>query len=210
MTLLSDGLLRTLDVVALASPLVLFLRHAERRDIAPTDPYADVDLTERGREQASELARMLPYRPVWAAVSPFLRCKKTAHLLQMEQLEIDQRLGRPGPWVVDEKAGARLFAELGTEGVVRAQIAGSRWPFVRSPREGTKLLLTVASERLAAGRGSGVCVSHDAVLMPVIAALTEDRFPASWLAPLDGFALHYTDDKLRCTWRGRTHEVPIW
>ncbi len=210
MSLLPEGLSQTLDVLALSSPAALFIRHAERADIDPTDPYADVDLTARGQEQARLLARLLPFRPSWAAVSSFLRCSKTADFLGAKATAIDERLGRPGPWVLDQEAGARLFAELGTEGVVRGQIVGTRWPSVRSQSEGTRLLLAAATDRLTAGLGHGVCVSHDAVLMPAIAALTGERFEGSWLVPLDGFAIQYERGNLRCIWQGRSCEVPTW
>lgn len=210
MSLLPQGLSQTLDVLTRSSPAALFIRHAERADIDPTDPYADVDLTDRGQEQAKLLARLLPFRPSWVAVSPFLRCIKTAGFLGAATLASDERLGRPGPWVMDEAAGARLFAELGAEGVVRAQIAGAHWPVVRPAREGTRLLLAAAVDRLTAGLGHGVCVSHDAVLMPAIAALTGERFEGAWLSPLDGFAIQYESGNLRCIWQGRSYEVPTW
>jgi hypothetical protein len=111
---------------------------------------------------------------------------------------------------MDRLEGARLFAELGTEGVVRAQLSGQRWPFIRTAEEGTRVLLSTALERLAQGRGSGVCISHDAVLMPSIASLTGERFLGEWLAPLDGFAVQRLDGHLRCIWRGQCHEVETW
>ena len=113
MSLLPQGLSQTLEALSLSSPAALLIRHGERADIDPADPYADVDLTERGQEQAKLLARLLPFRPSWAAVSPFLRCTKTAGFLGAETTASDERLGRPGPWVMDQEAGARLFAELG-------------------------------------------------------------------------------------------------
>lgn len=210
MSLLPEGLTATLDALVLSRPSVLFIRHAERGDVDPADPYADVDLTERGHEQARSLARRLPFRPSWTAVSSFLRCIKTADFLGAKATASDDRLGRPGPWVLDQEAGARLFAELGTEGVVRRQIAGTRWPFVRSLGEGTRLLLEAATERLSAGLEHGVCVSHDAVLMPAIAALTGERFEGTWLTPLDGFAIQYENGNLRCIWQGSSYEVPTW
>ncbi len=210
MSLLPDGLLQTLEVLAPSSSAVLFLRHAERAPLDPADPYADVDLTVRGEQQTSALAPVLSMRPQWTAVSPFLRCVRTARYLCDGTPEVDHRLGDPGPWVIDGAAGARLFAELGTQGVVRAQMAGVRWPHIRGAAEGTRLLLSAAQERLGAGRGPGLCISHDAVLMPALAHLVGAGFDGTWLAPLDGFAVQVNHGKLRCTWRGRQSEVPAW
>jgi broad specificity phosphatase PhoE len=174
-----------------------------------------VDLTPEGLETAMELGRRLSAHLAWTAASPYLRCRRTAEALvahagALEQ-EVDTRLGSPGPWVTDRAEGARLFAELGTEGVVRAQLSGGRWPFIRLAEEGTRLLLAAALERLDAGRGSGVCVSHDAVLMPAIATLAGERFEGEWLAPLDGFAIQRgREGSLVCIWNGRCQEVPSW
>jgi broad specificity phosphatase PhoE len=214
MTLLPKGLVRTLEALVPSTPFVLFLRHAERDALPPENPYADVDLTPNGHEAALELGRMLRTRTCWAAISPFLRCQRTAEALverpDMSRMEMDSRLGSPGPWVLDRAEGARLFAELGTEGVVRAQLSGRRWPFVRAAAEGTRVLLSAALERLEAGRGSGVCVSHDSVLMPAIASLTGEPFTGDWLMPLDGFALQRGGGGLRCIWRGEHREVASW
>lgn len=128
------------------------------------------------------------------------------------EVEVDTRLGSPGPWVMERSEGARLFAELGTEGVVRAQVSGAHWPFIRESREGTRLLLSAALDRVEGGRGSGVCVSHDAVLMPAIAHLTGERFmgAGAWLDPLDGFAVQRLGDRLHCLWRDECREVESW
>lgn len=214
MSLLPEGLLHTLQSLRPSAPFVLFLRHAERAPLPPQDPYADVDLTPAGHEAARALGARLRMLLSWAAISPFLRCRRTAEALwerpEGPDVEVDTRLGSPGPWVVDRAEGARLFAELGTEGVVRAQLSGRRWPFIRTPEEGTRLLLSAARERLDAGRGSGVCVSHDAVLMPAIGELTQEHFTGDWLAPLDGFAVQRFAGHLRCLWRGEAREVESW
>lgn len=209
MSELPEGLTDTLQSLVPGAPFVLFLRHAERAPIPPEAPYADVDLTPAGLEAARLLGHRLRALLAWAAVSPYLRCRRTAEALG-PGLEVDTRLGSPGPWVVDRTEGARLFAELGTEGVVRAQLSGARWPFIRAPGEGVRLLLSAAIERLEAGRGSGVCVSHDAVLMPAISWLAGESFSGAWLAPLDGFAIQWGPGPLRCTWRGVAREVAAW
>ncbi len=214
MTLLPEGLVRTLNALDPSAPFTLFLRHAERAPLPPEEPYADVDLTPAGHEAALELGHRLRTRISWAAISPFLRCRRTAEALAerpgTSSVEVDTRLGSPGPWVMDRTEGARLFAELGTEGVVRAQLSGRRWPFVRAAGEGTRLLLSAALDRLDARRGSGVCITHDSVLMPAIAPLSGEQFTGTWLAPLDGFAIQRLGGGLRCIWRGEHRAVEPW
>jgi len=200
MSLVPPGLACTLDALAEGEPFVLYLRHSDREAIQAGSPWADVDLTPVGLERAAALAaRLQGVR--WAAVSPWLRCRRTAEVFTGVQAEDDSRLGSPGPWVLDRKAGSEIFSSLGTEGVVRAQIAGQSWPFLRSAPAGTELLLSLARERLSAG--TGLCVSHDAVLMPAIAHLFEDRFEQRWLAPLDGFAVQRAEGQLWAIFMGK-------
>lgn len=209
MTTTADDLARTLAALDRDRPFALFLRHAEREEVPVDAPYADVDLTPAGTLAARALGRSIGETLTWAATSPFLRCRRTARELSGGHaitLEEDTRLGSHGPWMVDHEAGARLFASLGMKGVVHEQMAGTRWPCMRPLDEGTRLLLSSALDRIERG-GSGVCVSHDAVLMPAIAWLTGDTFDGRWLSPLDGFALQRHPRGWLCLWRGSTFEV---
>lgn len=179
---------------------VLFLRHGERAPLPPEDPYADVDLTPAGYAAVAGLADRLRGRLRWAASSPFRRCQVTARGLGPEP-ELDTRLGRHGPWILDHELAGRQFAALGTEGVVRAQVAGARLPGLRPPEQAVPILLSVALDRLS--RGAGVAVSHDAVLMPAMAWLFGADAADDWLAPLDGFAVELRAAGPVAVWRDR-------
>jgi broad specificity phosphatase PhoE len=182
-----------------AGTFALFLRHGPRFPIPPEDPYADVSLTPEG-ERATQSLRSSLVRPlVWGASSPFLRCLQTAKGLGVEP-EPESRLGQPGPWVWDCDLAAALFAERGPEAVVRAQVAGEPLPGFRSAIDALCLLFACATERWEAG--PGVCVSHDAILIPAMAALFGKEAAASWLEPLDGFVLWPVPGGLRARWAG--------
>jgi broad specificity phosphatase PhoE len=181
-------------------PFVLFLRHGERAPLPPDDPYADVDLTPSGYAAVSRLAESLVGRLRWTAASPFLRCRVTARGLGPEP-EDDTRLGRHGPWIADPVAAGREFAARGTEGVVRAQVAGVGLSGIRQPSEAVPLLLSCGLDR--AGRGSGACVSHDAVLMPAMAWLFGADAADDWLAPLGGFVVEVRSTGPVAVWRDR-------
>lgn len=183
---------------------ILFIRHGERAALPPEDPYADVDLTPAGYAAAAALARKLEGTICWTATSPFRRCRVTAQALGFEP-EDDTRLGRHGPWVACAEAAGREFAARGTEGVVRAQIAGMELAGIRAPEAAVPLLLAAGLDRVS--RGSGVCVTHDAVLMPAIAALTGEKFHETWLQPLDGFALVLENSATFCLFHGHRYEV---
>jgi broad specificity phosphatase PhoE len=189
---------------ATTDPFVLFLRHAERHPFPPDDPYADVDLTPAGYEAVAALGRRLAGRLAWTAASPFLRCRVTALGLGVEP-EIDRRLGQHGPWVLDPDRAGEAFAALGTEGVVRAQVAGHVLPGLRAAADAVPLLVSTGLDRLA--RGSGVCVTHDAVLMPAMAYLFGADAADEWLAPLDGFAVRLRPSGPVAVWRDRERPV---
>ncbi len=181
-------------------PFVLFLRHGEREPLPPDEPYKDVDLTPAGYAGVAALAERLAGRVAWTAASPFLRCRVTARGLGREPTD-DTRLGHPGPWVLDRNIAAAHFAERTTEGVVRAQVAGLVLPGMRPASEAVPLLLSTGIDRI--NRGSGVCVSHDAVIMPAMAFLFGADAAEEWLAPLGGFALYLREGGPVAVWRGR-------
>ncbi len=181
-------------------PFVLFIRHGDRAPLPPDDPYADVDLTPVGYDGVRRLAETVAGRIRWTAASPFLRCRVTARGFGLEP-EDDTRLGRHGPWILDHAAGGREFARLGTEGVVRAQIAGERLPGIRAPEDAVPLLLSAGLDRI--GEGSGVCVTHDAVLMPAMAWIFGADVADEWLAPLGGFAVVLRDGAPVAIWQDR-------
>lgn len=181
---------------------ILFLRHGEREPFPQGKPFADVDLTPRGRVEVAQLAEAVGRRVQWTASSPARRCRQTARIFGREP-EDDSRLGGHGPWVVNPDAAAREFMARGAEGVVRAQVAGLLLEGLRSADEAVPLLLAAGLER--APRGSGICVSHDAVLMPAMAWLFGAEAAAEWLAPLAGFRLELGSDRPVAIWRDRTH-----
>ena len=129
MTTSDNGVGATLAALDRSRPFALFLRHAERAELPPDDPYADVDLTAAGVCAADAMGCGLHGALAWAASSPFLRCRRTALALVgtlLLAVEDDTRLGRHGPWIIDPEGGAQRFAALGHVGVVRSQIAGAR------------------------------------------------------------------------------------
>lgn len=188
-------------MIPLADPFILFIRHGERASLPPGDPYADVDLTPAGYASVAELARRLDGRVAWTAASPFRRCRVTARGLGHEPQD-DTRLGRHGPWIADHVTAGREFETRGTEAVVRAQVAGVDLPGIRGPEEAVPLLLSAGLDRV--GRGSGVCVTHDAVLMPAMAWLFGGDSAREWLRPLGGFAVTVSGDGPVAQWNGRT------
>lgn len=179
---------------------ILFIRHGDRMPLPPDDPYCDVDLSPKGYADVARLAEVIRGRISWSTASPFLRCRVTARGLGHEP-EDDTRLGRHGPWIHDHEAASREFAKRGTEGVVRAQTMGLTLEGIRSAQEAVPILLSAGLDRRT--RGSGVCVTHDAVLMPAMHWLFGEEAVAQWLSPLGGFVLQLRAQGNVAVWRGR-------
>jgi broad specificity phosphatase PhoE len=187
-------------MIPISDPFILFIRHGERAPLPSDDPYADVDLTPEGYAGVSRFAESVAGRLAWTAASPFLRCRVTARGLGPVP-EVDYRLGQHGPWIRDHAAAGREFASRGTEGVVRAQVAGVSLAGIREPQEAVPILLSAGLDRVH--RGSGACVTHDAILMPAMAWLFGPDAVDEWLAPLGGFAVRWSDSGPVACWRGR-------
>jgi len=189
---LPEHLLTEIDSLPSDLPAVLLLRHAERQPIAPGDDGIETDLTPFGYAQAVAFGQRLRGRLTWAHYSPLLRAQRTVEQFMVGALLAElpssknNLLGNPGPFVVDRKAGQHLFATLGTECLVKKLAAGESFNGIRSSQEGAKLFVEHLRKLLDSKIGLGVMISHDAILIPLLAAWTGECFQNKWLAPLDG------------------------
>lgn len=197
---LPSGLLASL--AASSGCRALLIRHSDRHNIPDGSSGTTTTLTTTGEERAQALAVALGYPPVWGISSPLLRCIQTAKLLGSEP-EPSSILGEPGPFVTDRKLGAKIFGEFGTPHVVFGQIKGETWGCMRSLEEGSKLLFTLLTRHIALISGTGIAVSHDAIIMPFISWATGYDFTNDWLEPLDGVIVR----RDAIFWRGVRYEV---
>lgn len=186
-----------------AARRVLLVRHSDRPASVPGISDADFGLTEVGEARARLLGRRLGDGLRWALSSPLRRCRRTAELAGLVA-EDSTLLGAPGPFVVDCPRGQEVFESHGTPVVVRAQIRGETWGCMRALEEGAASVVHDLLGRLGARPGTGLAVSHDAIVMPILAWITGETFADRWLDPLDGAIL--TPDAL--FWEGRAYEVP--
>lgn len=213
---LPAGLGATLDITP-EGPVVLLLRHADR----PVETGRDVPITPVGHARAATLGRRLGPRLERAAASPARRCVQTARAAleaagQRAEVVEHELLGMSGPFVADLGQSMRLAERLGAERVVRALIAGHALPGLRTPAEGTRRMLALVRARLGGGAdpsrrpasGATLLVSHDVILMPVIATCSGDSLAGRWLDPLDGMAFWREGARLVMGWEGRRHLLP--
>lgn len=189
--------------LAVTSPRrVLLLRHADRPPTPPGASGDELGLTPAGEVRARLLGERLGQGPRWALTSPLERCRRTASLAGFAA-DPSSLLGAPGPFVIDPARGGEVFRAHGTDAVVRAQLRGETWGCMRALAGGARLVLDELLLRNAAHEGTGLAVSHDAIVMPIIAWVTGETFEGDWLAPLDGAVL--TPGYL--FWKGRRYEV---
>ena len=180
---LPAGLLASL--AAATEPRVLLLRHADRFAIADGDPGMTTRLTAEGERRARRLGEYLGTPPDWAQSSPLLRCTRTAELMGGAP-EPSSLLGDPGPFVINPEVGGAVWSEHGNPAVVRAQLAGETWGCLRPLAEGVLLIDDLLDRHLTSGAGTGIAISHDAIVMPYVHHHTQHDFSMDWLAPLDG------------------------
>ncbi len=197
---LPPGLLASLE--ASAAPRVLLIRHADRPPIPEGDSGVHTPLTSLGEARSRALGQHLG-APLWAVTSPLLRCMRTAALAGAAP-ETSNLLGDPGPFVIDMVRGGEVFGGHGTRAVVHAQLRGETWGCMRPMGEGAALIHALLRSQLRARQGTGIAVSHDAIVMPYICWATGHTFDEEWLDPLDGLVL--TADAV--VWRGRRYPVP--
>ncbi len=197
---LPPGLLASLAASA-GQPRAVLIRHGDRPPIPSGQAGFATPLTASGERRARALGRALG-RLDWAVSSPIFRCVRTAELAGRAP-EPSPLLGAPGAFVTDEALGGAVFAEHGTMTVVRAHVASGRgWGCLRPVAEGALPILASLSSRLESG--DGLAVSHDAVVIPVVALVAGHLFGHDWLEPLDGIVV--------CAgvayWRGAAFALP--
>lgn len=207
-----SGLLASLDAAPQGEPFALLLRHADRAAFAPGEQGDDAPLTSAGEARAEALSRHGLLRDrvrLWCESSPVPRCLSTASHLGLSARP-NPLLGSPGAFVIDQARAGEAFLRSGTEEVVRGHLAGEPCSFLRSVEDGARLVLDAVRELCSARGGIGLLISHDTIVMPVIAWATEERFKGSWLDPLDGIVIaEQGGSLLRVIWRGSSFDVRI-
>ena len=203
---LPEGLLGSLALARRGGPFAMLLRHADRVEIPKGELGGHAALTEVGVLRTRALARhpVFETHPIrWCESSPVSRCMETGRLAGLVPAP-SALLGDPGVFVTDAEAAGRAFLSLGTEHVVRAHLDGGMRPFLRPPEEGARIVLSHVAAALKERGGVGLLLSHDTIVMPIIAWLTGDRFEGEWLAPLDGIVIGLTSEGgCAVSWKGR-------
>lgn len=173
-----NGLDRThalLNTLPTTAPVAVLLRHCERPALEDP-PGPALEITERGRLQSEELGRRLRGRIRRIAHSPVLRCQQTADSLLAGvgapvEIVVDERLGGPGLFVVDEIIAGQTFARLGVTAVVTALLAGHQLPGLAHPAHATQAMMKHLSSVGREPDGLYLFITHDSLLAPMLGCL---------------------------------------
>jgi len=191
---------------------VLLVRHAERPPIPNGSWGRELSITDAGREASIELGSRLGSIPRIVS-SPVPRCVQTAEALRQgaggsASIEQDRLLGDPGVWVMQPELAGPQFQAGGARGVVARQLAGAVVPGMRPLTDGASLLLDLLLRTAPPVGSVSVCVTHDAVMAPLIGHLFgQERVGPIWPNFLEALRLQFEDDELVVQWRGRYRRV---
>lgn len=192
---------------------IFLLRHADREKKIEDSSGFDVPITSEGEDRAINLGNIMQNSIIsWSKTSPLPRCVQTIGAISHGYGKVilnsfSSYLGEPGPFVFDGKVALKSFIDFGTEKLVREMINGKTFPGIRSSIEGSEFLLNGLIEMFEKNSGNGICISHDAILMPFIASYCDEDFVNDWLRPLDGVIVEKSDFSMCIWWKGSMHEV---
>lgn len=212
-----SSLLRTIDkVFSIGAGVTLLIRHAERPPI-PAQGEDNVLLSEKGKEAAYLLGKILRERSyVKLTTSPKERCIETLSAIcsganwLTDEIEEDPFFSPSGPFMIDLDLAVEECKRLGGPMLFNLQITESNpVPGMRSTQDGVKdFLQKVFSRNLAPGE-INIIVTHDAVTTVLLGYLFGCEFDENnWPDFLDG--AFFWDDGLsyKIAWREEIRDIP--
>lgn len=187
-------------------PISVLIRHGERPPLAPGDVGIALGLTPTGRRQAEALGGILSRRLGRLHASPLLRCKETADALAFgagsPMTGTDDRLlGDPGVFVVDGARALEHWRTRGNDEVMEHLAYGDRiWEGLAEPVGAARRLAAHIAEPLRADGPPDVhvFVTHDAILLPVVARLLALGLDRNWCPHFLESAIFWREEAALC------------
>lgn len=199
-----------------SSPIVLFIRHAERPEIPSQETGNDLKLTEEGQNKSRILGRQLGQNIKSINSSPITRCLETASNIKSSSsssvpITSTKVLGDPGAYVFDEQLAWSNWLKNGSESVLSGLMANDKSPpGLHSVEHGTAALLRYFKPFLGGDNGYHICVSHDVVLLPFIAYLLNMPInEVPWPGFLQAVSLHAIDDNIILSYQSFSKQIPM-
>jgi broad specificity phosphatase PhoE len=200
----------SLTPIPSGSHAVLLMRHAERKDVTGFTPGPEILLTARGALEAERFGAALTLPVGYLHASPFPRSVDTASAIARgarvaHRVEIKEWLGVPGTLVTDWSLAEQAYRAWGPDGVLIRQLAGNAIPGFCPLEDGVATILRHLWAMTTLDAALSIAVTHDSVLAPVLATVTdwEPTSVESWPNYLDGLVLWWTRKTLCWAWRGQ-------
>ncbi len=208
--------IKNLSRVPQQAHTAILLRHAAREQFSPGSFGNETNLTPAGVQAAEALGRKLrSRRPGRLMSSPLQRCISTVEALARSAgwdipVELDDRLGAPGPFVVDADIAGPLFQQYPLVEIVQRQLMiPTPLPGMRSTSIGVALVIDLMLERLNVPGRLDVLVTHDIILAVVVGYLLETIFDETMMPDfLEGLIIWKKSTGLGAIWRHQAYDIP--
>ena len=205
-----SSIVARLERVPAEADAAMLIRHAEREAIPPDNFGADVSLTDFGTRSAKRLGALLSEKREFTVTSsPVRRCVQTAEAIlrgagKSDGPRLDQRLGDPGPFVIEPEVSGPLFLQLDIQELVRCQLTQTEpLPGMRPTEDGVEILLGLMVDGLAQHGRLNLYVTHDAIMAVLVCQLLKLPLEdVGWPDYLDGLVLGKSSGHINYSWKG--------
>jgi broad specificity phosphatase PhoE len=199
---------QALDLLPVATGVVLLTRHSIREQADNAMPGFDIPLTAEGFTLAVRWGGALnrPIHHVYSSHSP--RCVHTGEAMLQGagspgKVEIHEKLCEPGCYVANMRVAGPTFVALGpvnfVSSVLRNEVDG-----MFTMRDATGRFLQMLKATQPVGPEITICVTHDTILSTLVydleqrQQLDDDDWP--WM--LEGVFLWFDQHDVHWVWRG--------
>lgn len=194
-------------------PVALLLRHAERPPLGPHDVGLQTALTEAGTLAAEALGRALAADLKDIHTSPILRARATAEAIARgagRPLAIvdDRLLGHPGVFVADPIRAWANWKTHGAEHMLELLADPGPMPGLRDPAVAARRLVAHLVDHDDADPGIHAFITHDALLIPLLAMTWQRPFSPPWPDFLAPVAVWRDAAEIHLHYAGRSVVVP--
>lgn len=173
---------------------LLLIRHAERPDIPANSVGNEVLLTDKGKADTRNFARIISDPVISIQSSPIGRCLQTAEIIaevvgfEREGIVWNRDLGDPGFIISDGAAAWDHWQEKGHESVNEYLLSGSeQWDGFKDLDHAVKNFDTTIRKHLSVqSEGVHIWITHDTVLATYASRILPSRLKISqWPQYLD-------------------------
>ena len=172
--------------------IVKILRHGEREEHKKGSFGHDLQLTEKGRQEAFCLGQSMRDQLSFDIhTSPILRCVQTAEEILRGagkgRIILSNVLGDPGPFVTDCTRAGPVFLEKSVEEIAQALVNQETLPGLSSLEKGANIFLSYISQ---VNHFPCLMISHDIIICLLACFLSKSKDVKGYMPGfLEGFSI---------------------